>query len=340
MGRAFSITLACAALCFASGTARAGDTEQADALVEEGNQLGAAGDYEGAINKFRAADAIVQRPIHACNIGLAYVRLSLWAEAHYYLERCKGTWAEGPLPSWVDRRIGESEGALTKGNFARVEVEVSPASATVIVAPFPGQPLWAKRLWLPFGTHTITASGDGLEDAAEQLILASRETRTVKLALKERVATESTPLPGTEPDGEQGRIVKILSTHENAPPPRRDRSKAWLYAGIGASVATVATAGLGFYFRAKANDSSDSAGELVTYDDDDNFFERLVTYQEIKDDVRTYNTMMVSSWTLAAVGAGLGTWFFLEAFGGDDDGPAVSASVNAEGGDVSMHWNF
>jgi len=320
-------------------TARAGDVEDADALVDEGNQLGAAGDYEGAITKFRAADAIVQRPIHACNIGLAYVRLSLWAEAHYYLERCKGTWAEGALPSWVDRRIGESEAALGKGNFARIDIEVTPTSATVVVAPFPGQPLWAKSLWLPFGTHTVTASGDGLEDASKQLIIASREPRKVELVAKDRAPVEPT-VPGTEPDGEQGRVVKIVTAHENAPSPRRDRSKAWLYAGIGASVATVATAGLGFYFRAKANDSSDSAGELVTYDDDDNFFERLVTYQEIKDDVRTYNTMMVSSWTLAAVGAGLGTWFFLEAFGGDDDGPAVSASVSAEGGDVSMHWNF
>ena len=88
------------ALCPASPRAEGAQTpdvssakrERADELVEEGNRLGAAGTLDDAITRFKEADLLVPRAIHACNLGLAYSRQLKWVDAHFYLRVCRRRW--------------------------------------------------------------------------------------------------------------------------------------------------------------------------------------------------------------------------------------------------------
>lgn len=331
------------------------DEERANQLFDQGADLGAAGKFEEAIEKFREADALVSRPIHACNIGLAYVKLSLWASANYYLRRCKTTWKDGGLPGWVDRRLEESESALASGRFAELEVRAEPAGAKIRVDPFPGEVLQvAGAIWLPFGAHGVTVTKDGFATARKQVVIASTTRKQVSIALE--------PVPDQPPEDSASDADPLdpRSSGESklvTPPPQRGevrdhgngRNRGYLLAGIGTGAASVVLGGVamaGYLMARNAEDEADlieqtvmetPAGQPPTLDGD---VLDSNDWQEARDDVKTGNAVTL----YASIGAGVtlaATGFLLYQYlTSGPEAPAVSATLTPEGGAVSLGWSF
>ncbi len=168
----------------------------ADRLVLEGVKLGEAGRYEAAIAKFKDAEARFPRPIHQCNIGLAYTLWRRWPEALVYLDRCRAQSTE-PLPAWVSEHTDVATTALEAGRFAPVEVTTRPQDALVTVAGFLADEQFTTpiTLWLPFGRHELRASKDKNGIARRDVVITSREAQSVELAIG-----EGDPAPGPPTD--------------------------------------------------------------------------------------------------------------------------------------------
>jgi len=341
MSRSLAVVGVSLALLCAAHPVRA-DQAQADALVEEGNQLGAKGLYAEAIDKFKQADALVPRPLHACNIGLAYVRLSLWASAHYYLARCKTTWAAGALPAWVDRRIQESETQLHAGNFALLKVSPTPATGVVKVAPFPGEPLSGQNLWLPFGNHTVTVAADGYESKTQGVLITSKTAQTVTIALARVVAKPVVP----EPAPTQPQPAQPQEPTEPMPTPLAGNgepgdtglmgSSAWLYAGIASGGVAVALGVAGVLFRGAADEAKGNAEDYATLmmlDDP------ATAFDDYEADVSKFNSLLTVSFIGAGVTAAASAYFFYRYFS-TPSGPIITGHVGQDNGTVSASWRF
>lgn len=172
----------------------------ADALVEEGVALGRANRFDEAIQRFEAADRLFPRTIHVCNIGLAHARADRPEKAHFYLLRCQARATE-PLPSWVERRLGEARRALERGPFAPVEI-IGPPS-TLQVSHFGQEPLTPPlTLWLPLGSHRLSASADGFLPLSQELVVTDRSPLRHVYTLEPRPAPVelSEPTPSLAPD--------------------------------------------------------------------------------------------------------------------------------------------
>lgn len=172
----------------------------ADALVAEGVALGRANRFDEAILRFEAADRLFPRAIHVCNIGLAHARADRPEKAHFYLLRCQARATE-PLPTWVERRLGEARRALERGPFAPVEV-IGPPS-TLQVSHFGPEPLTPPlTLWLPLGTHRLSASADGFLPLTQALIVTARSPMRHVYTLEPKPTPIEVvePTTGLEPD--------------------------------------------------------------------------------------------------------------------------------------------
>ncbi|MBT8496169.1 MAG: hypothetical protein KJO07_24200, partial [Deltaproteobacteria bacterium] len=295
----------------------------------------------------------------ACNIGLAYVRLSLWAAAHYYLDRCKNTWKEGALPVWVDRRLGESEAALKKGQFATIEVEPTPADSAVRIDPFPGEVMHKKWLWLPMGTHTVTVSAEGKSTETRQVIVAMKSKRLVRIKLDDQRRAVPEPDPGPGPQPEAGGGATITQTDSQPGPldqPMVDgegggRNTVFLIAGGGAAAVAGVLFGWGLKTAFDANDLADQvdderADNDFYLDEDGNPFpeseKRLiadVAIDEIKGE-RTKAYLLYGFSGAAAVASGVLVYLWLGSDSGPESAPRVSAGVTPGGANVTMGWSF
>jgi len=247
---------------FALSSARAqGQTDleaKANSLVEEGNALGAAGKLEEAIKKFKAAEEILPRALHDCNIGLASVHLQEWIAAHYHLTRCRKRWtsADGEQPSWLESNLEGVETQLSAGTFARLEIASEPVGAAISVD---GNRLVETSMWVVKGAHQLEATKPGFKKARMTVTLTSGERRTIVVPLAEVTPPpKAKPAPAKEPKPEGS--IAALTTEA---PPRRDK-RSWLIAGVATTTVGVGAAALAFLFRGRASDARDDLFELNT----------------------------------------------------------------------------
>ena len=227
---------------------------EADRLVEEGAALGQKGQWDEAIERFEAADAIFPRAMHACNIGLAHARASRPEHALLKLTSCQARTTE-PLPSWVDKRIVEARELLTKGSYAPVELVAAPGTQ-VTIAHF-GKAVFTPPItvWLPLGQHRLHA------EAANKVPLDEVIDLTPKAPLRRELVLDVMPAPDPIRDPDP-----VLDPITEPTPPQTvtrsvSRAPAWITLGVGAGL--LAT-GAVFHFVAK--DSRDEA-EGFTADD-------------------------------------------------------------------------
>jgi hypothetical protein len=134
---------------------------EANRLVAEGAALAQEGRHDDAIERFRAAERLLPRALHDCNLGLTYSMAGRLPEAHALLARCVARATEA-LPTWVDTERRRILTELSAGRYRSIIVTTS-VPATVTIAPLLPDDTFAAPLtaWLGEGHWTLTAAAAG-----------------------------------------------------------------------------------------------------------------------------------------------------------------------------------
>jgi hypothetical protein len=181
------------ALASATAVARAGeptaaDVESALALYKDGKALREKGDLAGALEKLRAAHALVETPITALELGKAYAAAKKYVEAReVLLAVARIPVRKNESQKGADARVeAEALAQEVKPKLATLTVRVQPASArppalAVDGVEIPAAAAAAPRVVNP-GAHTLTASLDG-RTAKGEVSLGEGESREVTLDL-------------------------------------------------------------------------------------------------------------------------------------------------------------
>lgn len=158
-----------------------------DELVAAGVKFAERGEYSEAIDRFKQADAIRPRALHACLIALAYTRRALWAQAEIALASCHERASAGEsLPDWIamDPLDQELSSKLDSVDVAPITVRVEPpaASATISISSFRHDETFAPRvLHLAPGTYAVTATVPGRGSVTQTIVVVDRAPQTVTL---------------------------------------------------------------------------------------------------------------------------------------------------------------
>jgi hypothetical protein len=166
------------------------DTPAAAALskAREAGERARAGDYAGAVHLFKQANVLDARPEYACNVGIAYYKARDLPRAHYFLDGCLAT--GGDLPpdflASVRRVFTTVEERLRAGDFAPVEIRVSPPQARVIVSSFASdEPITSgRRIYLRVGQHLLLATANRHETRQIAIDLFNTDPRYVEMVLE------------------------------------------------------------------------------------------------------------------------------------------------------------
>jgi hypothetical protein len=216
----------------------------ADAEAARGEDEARRSNYAAAIDHFVAADRLRPRARHACLIGLAYLRRSMWSHAEVFLDRCRRrASAADPLPEWMPAAEEQLATQLATAPVTALTVRVLPAGvdARVRIELFGADQQFDPRVfYLPAGGHRITVEAPGFASATE----------TVELFGKGQQEVEVTLVP----------VVPAPPPPKLAPAPARSRlARPLLYGGGAALVLGGVLHGLAFQARGRLADATTEA---------------------------------------------------------------------------------
>ncbi len=337
-------------VCAAARVAGAdgGAKADADELVREGMELGRAGKLDQAIAAFKRAEAIYPRAVNDCNIGLAYARQNRWAQAHFFLVRCRERWSREetrPMDAWVDQRIKKSLAALKDGDYAPVDIRVTPVDAVVRVSAFaPDETFVGGRIvWLPHGSATVAASREGYQPKEIALAVSGRARQTASIDLSPIPVERPTREPDAPPpDVSKPSVTADPTTDPIGPtsppaeptsPPARSRGAGpWL--ALGAGVALGIAGGV-MHVQAAGSRSDlidlEAPGSDASQDEIDGK----------RDTFHQQRNVTIGLYTAGGIALGVGLYLFLRSDGeGESRRPVVGAAPTKGGGTVWLHWNL
>ncbi|MBT8494797.1 MAG: PEGA domain-containing protein [Deltaproteobacteria bacterium] len=318
----FAVAVVVAAI---GGLAQPGSAEsspESDSLVNEGIDLAKQGDHQAAIDRFNRANGIAERASTHCNIGLAYLKLRAWAQADYHLAECDRQWEaeDGDKPDWLadNRKTAVTE--MRRGSFGTLEITTRPSTATVVVAPFPGRRVHG-RLWLPAGRHEVRVSAPGYQEQRLELVVepGGRVRQAVSM---ERLAKEVEPANDVSSSSSLGLVVGIAS----------------IVVGAGMIPA-------GLYFRSAASDRTGAIdtlnGDYLSMTEDQlSEADYRRRYQELEDQAKLRNRLMVGSFVAGAVLVGIGGYLVYDGLSSEPNERQISIGVGPGGAMVSRSWSF
>lgn len=338
VGRPGAGAIWAAALVLWASVARAdpaSDKRAADALVEQGKQLGLAGKLDEAVARFKAAEARFPRPEHDCNIGYAYKMQRRPARAFFFLERCRSRISKPETQAWAQRQLGAVLRVLRASSHAPVELLAEPAGARVVVSAFAPDEIVVppRMIWLPFGRHTLTTTLDGHEQDVRVIEVSSKAPQRHRILLAPSpplAPAESAPVlpPAPPPVAAVPAPPKPAVVRPIDPPPARRQAPAepqrgvWPWVALGVGAASVTT---GVVFHVLARQSMERARGLP----EGGAYRAEVSALE-RDIALTYVGYGVGA---AAIGAG--SYLLLRP---EREGMIVSAAPVPGGAVVALRW--
>lgn len=197
------LALACA-LAFgllagpATVRAEASELDKANArkLFNEGLDLRKAGDANGALAKFEAADALLPTPRGRLELGRQRVLVGMLVEGYTTLSSVaqlkvdpKDEAKYAPHRAEAQKLALEVEARIPT---LRVELVGGPATVQIDGVTIPSAALSQPRMLNP-GKHVVVARTEGGLEKREELVLAEAEVKTVKLDLQKPI---DPPPPG------------------------------------------------------------------------------------------------------------------------------------------------
>jgi hypothetical protein len=204
------------ALSLLAGAARAGDPsagdkETARGLMASGMSKYQAGDYQGALSDFEAADLIMAVPTTRTAVGKAQEKLGRLLEARDTLIGV-ARMPKDPKESEPFEQARREAAALEQDLARRIpalKLAVSgPPQGTAVTASIDGtaipQALVAVERKLNPGTHRVKVSAPGFEPVEITVELAEGEQKTLPVALKPAGAGGAPQPQPTDGDSQGG----------------------------------------------------------------------------------------------------------------------------------------
>lgn len=272
--------------------------KKADRLLAEGKRLGEDGEPEKALAKFREAERAFSRPVHLCNIGIAYETMGNLPLSLLYLERCREK--AQSFPRWLAAKHGEVAAELAR-THAPVEFRVSPRKAKVRVSAFgDDEPLQSgERVFLPRGEWTVVARRKGYVEREASVQVRNLAGQRLDLTLDRE--------PGAAGDEEE---------------------EVGGGGGGGARVAGGVLMGLGLvgigtgaFFHYRSVNARDEARTLPPGP----------AFDEKRADYRRDGWIAVGAYATGAVCVGVGTYLLLRRGDASEEDARVAVSVGASG---------
>jgi hypothetical protein len=233
------------------------DMAQARELLREGLDLRTKGDAAGAVEKLKAAYALVRTPITAVELGNAYLAANKLVEAREaFLSVARiPVRDEETDRSRAARAQSDNQAEQLAARIPRVHIRVTgvPADSVAVTvdgAAIPSEALDAPRFVNP-GPHVVTARSTTGATADTRVDLREGESREVELKI---VLTGGTP-----PEGVPTSVAPALATHPagTAPAPGTSRALEWSLIGVGAAVGIAG----GVLLGVEAQRSQDAANQ-------------------------------------------------------------------------------
>jgi hypothetical protein len=289
--------------------------QSAAELQAEGEQAAKEGNYAGAIDKFKAADAKERRASHACLIALAYTRRNLWPQAEIFRTKChERASATDPLPDWIGVADKQIDDAIAAANVAEVTITVEPAdvgaSAQLTVSSFaPDEKFPPRVIHLPPGIHQIFASAPGYEDGHQLVDIKDKTPQKVVITLHK--PGEGTPEPPTTP-----------STPSTSSPSKLP----WYVIGGGLGIAAIGGI-LDATWYASARDDLSKQMQGTT------------AYTKANDTWQTRWDVVVGCYVAGGLAVATGVVLKYTVFKNQSEAPAVSFVPRDGGGMFSVGWS-
>lgn len=287
--------------------AAASPASEEERLVREGETLGKNRQYQGALERFWAAEQVLPDPLHACWLAVSYLRLGRAADAGLLVTRCKSAPAERRNQlGWAEAAEEQIRRELEKGKYAEIEVSSEPTGVELVASTLdPALRFQAPaRIWLPLGRTELIARHPGFIERRVTVDLATKGLMPVVIRL-EPVPLElsppsqaptpvasAVPLPAAPPP------LELVVSPELEPAPR-SAALPWLVLG---SSAVALGFGVGLY--AEAVSSSYKAGRAKHEDGS------FVTFDEATFATRSHEVAAWASYGVSAIAMGLGLWLF------------------------------
>jgi hypothetical protein len=178
----------------AAGEATQPATENAEALIREGNALRRAGNDIAALAKFRRAYDIAPNPRGAAQLGFCEQSLRLNVEAEGHLVEAAGS-HEDP---WITKNLGIIEASLAavRAQLGQIEVVGDPAGAEVWVnATRSGALPLPKPLWVSPGSVHVELRAPGHVSAETTTPVLPGQLQRIKLRLGDAAKSQERETP-------------------------------------------------------------------------------------------------------------------------------------------------
>jgi hypothetical protein len=250
--------------------------DKALALNKEGTSLAEQGRFDDAIVRFKAAEVLLPRYQHHCNIGIAYQDSGRLPEAQRFLQSCVARAGKNASPA-VKARLSTVEAALRGPTFgalvvkgSSVRVAFAPAfdeawvvdgqrrfplaagSVDLAVSSLSGA-TWSRRVDVAAGKETVVDLGTG----SVPLVPAPVTTPpTVEDTPAPSPVMTPTPLPPAAPETAAPGATIVSPATSGSP-----RMLPWVLLGGGAGLAGL---GVVTFFAAQAVGRTLSATDDIT----------------------------------------------------------------------------
>ncbi len=144
---------------------------KARALAQEGEALGLAHNYKGAVRSFRASYALDPQPALLCNIGLSYYGMDAYTHAYLYLSRCFQ--ASPKQPKSAQRVFSYLATFLSQKEYVPLSLAAVPKTAAIYLSHFgPEEAIYGPvMLYVPLGSQTISVVEAGYRPVKKTIAL-------------------------------------------------------------------------------------------------------------------------------------------------------------------------
>jgi hypothetical protein len=175
----------------AQGAPSAADKETARALMDDGDKKFAAGDLQGALKSYKAADDIMKVPTTALEVARAQIKLKLLVEARDTLVRLMAI-PTAPNESGAFAKARQEAAWLNEELVTRIpSLRVGVEGLGVGVSPevtIDGEALPVAAVGLPRklnpGLRRVVVSAKGYQSATAEVTLAEGENKELSVALR------------------------------------------------------------------------------------------------------------------------------------------------------------
>jgi len=201
------------------------DRATARLAAEEADKKLAAKDYDGALDLFTKADALVPAPTLKLQIGRVQAQRGKLVEAQQILiDASRSAPSPGEPPSWAKaREDAAKEAAAIKARIPALEITVEgPPKDKPVKVTIDGEAVNPATLGLPRATnpgqHTVRAEADGYQPAETTLALKEGDRTPLVLKLTATSGAAAVVVPPPPPPG-QGQTEQPPPKAWEPPPP-------------------------------------------------------------------------------------------------------------------------